>query len=171
MNVNTITIFTDGGCEKNGQSNARASWAIAVYQGTILLTTSSALLVQGQYGDEVPTNMRAEELALLKAFEFLMVHDLTQVETPVHVWTDSEVGYKTITQWYQGWEIAKTVHKKANPVLVKEMMAAYRSVPVVVHHIKELGLKSHGPEPRDPAAKFVWVGNRVADRECEKLLK
>jgi ribonuclease HI len=165
----TITIFTDGGCVGNGSkdtSKTKAVWAFIVYDGQTEVARSSGYLRQGEYGDEVPTNNRAEYMALLRAFEWIKENGGDSFSRRVTVWTDSNLACQTINLWYEGWERRGTLHKIKNLTLVKELIAAYRSVPTKVKHCK-----SHQSYPTDPHDQFIWLGNNEADSLCRKLLE
>lgn len=96
----TIDIFIDGACKNNGMSTARAAYACHFpkypqYNKSMKLSGPKQ------------TNNRAEYSALILAHRqaALLFADLPHlVERKLEIYTDSELLYKTVTLWLDGWK-------------------------------------------------------------------
>lgn len=89
----TISIYTDGACSNNGQSNPQGGW------GAVLMNSQgNRLKIAGKLQGNTITNNRAELTAVIKALEALkrIAH--------VELTTDSEYVQKGATEWLSGWK-------------------------------------------------------------------
>lgn len=89
----TISIFTDGACSNNGQSNPQGGW------GAVLMNDRGhRLKIAGKLQGDTITNNRAELTAVIKALEAL------KRPACVELTTDSEYVQKGATDWLSGWK-------------------------------------------------------------------
>ncbi|RPJ70292.1 MAG: hypothetical protein EHM20_15575 [Alphaproteobacteria bacterium] len=123
--INTIAVFTDGACAKNGQK--KSIGGIGVFFGPFDVRNVSEELPdtikQFFDDDEVSsraTNNKAELMAILKAL-FILKPDLEDKKI-VKVYTDSMYSIKCLTIWYKIWEKNNWVNSKGNAVLNKEII-------------------------------------------------
>lgn len=162
-----ITIFTDGGCTANGGKNPNASWSFVVFDNKEL-HRDSAKVVQGQYGNELPSNNRAEWTAILRSLEYI---EFVGINSDVTIYTDSMLAVRTINEWYDAWVAKNIVNKKVNPVLITTTMNLYKKLSngmsIVIKHCK-----AHQSEPNDKKSPewFIWNGNDICDKMCSMLL-
>lgn len=163
-----IMIFTDGGCTDNGGKNPSASWSFVVFNGKTELYRNSAKVVQGQYGDEAPSNNRGELTAILRALEYV---ESTDLRSDVTIYSDSNISVKTINEWYQTWVTKKVLHKHANIKLITPIMDLYNKLSAKLS-IKVSHCKAHQAEPSDKNSIewLIWKGNDVCDKMCSVLL-
>lgn len=160
-------IFTDGGCIDNGGKNPSASWSFVVFNNGSELYKNFAKVVQGQYGQELPSNNRAEWTAILRALEYIEFKD---IKADITIYTDSMLAVNTINKWYASWVAKNIVNKKANPVLITEVMNLYHKLSVG-HSIKVKHCKAHQSEPDKSSPDwFIWKGNDICDKLCTALL-
>jgi ribonuclease HI len=109
-------VFTDGACSGNPGPGGWA--AVHVHQGKVISRV---------FGHEdQTTNNRMELTALIAGFRML------DGETPVTIWSDSELCVKTINEWAQKWE-QRGWRRKGGPIknldLVRELFELARSRP------------------------------------------
>lgn len=98
----------------------------------------------------------------------------------VVIWTDSDYSIKCITQYIRKWMKSGWTTASGQPVKNKEFIeTAYKfytqlnvdMLRVELHHILELGLKSHDSRPSDELPEIVhivWEGNDAADTLATK---
>jgi ribonuclease HI len=102
----TVDIYTDGACPKNG-CGAQVG-GVGVYFGE----DDPRNISEKVQGDPV-TNNQVELLALVRALEYIALHK----DGAYQIFTDSIYGMKVCTEWRHGWK--KRGWKKADgkPVL------------------------------------------------------
>jgi len=111
-------LFTDGSCMPNpGQGGWGAVW---VKDGEV---------VEQRHGyDPDTTNNRMEMMALIEALKML------DLDADVHIYTDSQLCVRTLTEWAHGWA-ARGWKKKSGPIknleLVQEAYALVQERPNV----------------------------------------
>lgn len=83
--IESVVIYADGGCPRNGQSDAKMFYSFAVYVNDKLVHRAHVEDITG----EKQTNQVAEWLAVIKALEY-MVADPKRATLGVEVRSDSE---------------------------------------------------------------------------------
>ena len=132
-----LSIYTDGGCSRNGQANALgATGIVAVKDGQEVFAHSQSYLGT--------TNNRMEYRALIFAMQLAIKNNLPTVT----FYTDSNLLVETITKWMYGWE-QNGWQKKSSPKKIKNLD--------LVLHLWEL-------KRQLPTAHFLWVKGH-ADNE------
>lgn len=107
-----LTIAIDGACRRNGKPDCTASGGVFHYDPE---TRHSGVLYAYEYAS---TNQRGELLALLKALDFALSSD----ETDVAIVTDSEYIFNAMTkQWYSNWHFKGWVTAAGEPVKNKDI--------------------------------------------------
>lgn len=91
-----VEVFTDGACSKNGQVNARASWAFYFPEHKAL---SDAQRVPDE---ETQTNQRGELMAILEAVK-KAESSFPLRETELKIFTDSMYCKNCLTAWLPNW--------------------------------------------------------------------
>jgi ribonuclease HI len=130
-----LVCFTDGACSANGKKNAKAGFAV-VWPSAEEYNHSQRLL-----GD-LQTNNRAEYSAVIHALEQANQIIDPSGEKNLHIYTDSMLLIKTVTEWMGSWK--KNNWKKktgdqiiANLDLVKTLDEYISKRPnVTFHHVK-----------------------------------
>ncbi len=154
-------MFTDGGASDNGRAGCRASWAwIAVTPDGIVARGSGMVPL-------TPSNNRGELSAIGGAVAWID----SSGTTAATIVSDSKLSIDTLTKWVAGWLAEpKKLAKRKNldlivPIHEQLTRLAGRGVTVRFRHVN-----SHRAEPGDPEGRFLWRGNDIVDRECERLL-
>jgi ribonuclease HI len=99
-----MDVFLDGSCIGNGSKHAKGGYA-GVFPAQPALNFSEALR------SKPATNNKAEYMALIRA------HEIAPTRTPLVVYTDSMLLYKTFTQWLPGWKRRGWKKADGSPVL------------------------------------------------------
>ena len=167
--------FTDGGCIKNGKSNAVASFSALIEGATIrglvkpyeYKFIDENDLERGICNTEVkivPTNNRGEILGLIYGFLGLLIEGSCG---EINIWSDSKICVNTLLTWLPN-RIKKGTEKELKNydlvMIAWKLLELLRkqAITVNIHHIN-----SHTKEPPATAKKidkFVWKGNHMADR-------
>ncbi|MDC0366893.1 ribonuclease H family protein [bacterium] len=125
----TIVVYTDGACEKNGQEGAKAG--IGVFFGP-----NDSRNVSRPLAGEVQTNQRAELAAFLDALTILLAEVIKSApqkkaagtafailsgkaqptEFELNIYSDSTYCVKGWNEWLQGWVARKWKTSKKEPV-------------------------------------------------------
>ena len=105
----SLIVFTDGACTKNGTSKARASSATVwpfypELDGGFVLSN-----------DQLHSNNRGEYHAVIRAFEQADTIDPECHKTLV-IYTDSELLIKSLTMWLFGWKRNNWKKSNGDPV-------------------------------------------------------
>lgn len=154
MEVDSISVYTDGACKNNGKATAIAG--IGVYFGENDLRNVSERIPGKQ------TNNAAELRAIIRACEIVQKDMETKV---IHVHTDSEYAIKCATTYgsklqAQQW---KNKNKKIpNLELVKKLYILMSSFPNLhIHHVR-----AHTGRP-----DIHSVSNAHADRLANQAIE
>jgi ribonuclease HI len=112
--ADTLIIYTDGACPRNGKRFARAGYGVH-------FPSQPTRDVFGPLPGMVQTNQRAELTAILRAVE--LTNDIDGV---IEIRTDSMYSINCLTLWYQAWEAASWPFKK-NLDLIREIIDRCRA--------------------------------------------
>jgi ribonuclease HI len=94
--METIRVFTDGACSKNGKENAKASYACWFPEHKELSTS-------GRVPDDQPqTNNRGELMGILEAVKIIN-EKFNSNEVELVIYTDSQYSKNCLTAWLAGW--------------------------------------------------------------------
>lgn len=159
--VGALVVFTDGSCINNGSPSATGGFACVWPYNEEL--TGAWPLKDGT----TPTNNRAEFHAFLKACRDA---DKVDTETTVsakrtlHVFTDSELLVKTVTNFIPQWRKKGWVKKDGGPVMNLDLCQA------IAHAcdnraIKMEHVRAH-TDGTDPASVFNRQADELASRAC-----
>ena len=172
---NTIYVFTDGGCSKNGKANSKAGYSVvfSMDDDSILYEFNTTRLVVKD-----PTNNKAELSAIRYVFKTIVENsDLFENKTVI-VCTDSMYSINCLEKWYKGWikndwknskgervknqDIIKTIldYKKTIRESGKNVEIEFKHV---FSHIQE-------PVDKNSQAYFLWYGNNYVDKNIGKIL-
>jgi len=173
-----ITVAFDGGCIRNGKSNAKASY------GVFLRTPEGDQSISGVvnpcryvYEDDhvstqmwepvAPTNNRGEFLGFITA----LWHVLEENDADITIVSDSTYCLKTMTDWLPKWKKKGTAGGRLNYDLISIVDILLAKVKknnrVTLKHIN-----SHQKAPSDKSslAYELWFVNDSADKLAGSLL-
>lgn len=154
-----VHIFTDGAHSAKTKKSGFGVWFTPPHND---LSVSQSL-------PDGTTNQEAELTAIVTALDHsqsLVVHSAT----PITIWTDSDYSMKClllyVNKWRKhGWSTTSGSEVKHRE-LIEQGADLLQSLGnrVKLRHIKELGLESHQAPPTGTLTRFVWEGNRMADK-------
>lgn len=128
--MNTILLYTDGGCSGNP---GPGGWAYTV------VSEERELIKTGSGADAQTTNNKMELTAVIEALKTLLEQN-TYEGVPVHLYTDSQYVKNGITKWIFSWlrNGWKTSAKKPvkNRELWIELKRVSDALPVTWHWVK-----------------------------------
>lgn len=158
-NTNIITVWTDGGCLKNGKKGAIAG--VGVFFGDNDIRNISEKLP-----GVVQTNQRSEIQAIVRALEILHNN-----KNKIEIVSDSLYSIKCITVWSKSWIKNGWLTASKSPVKNKDLLER------AIELTKELNVSfkhvnSHKLPPFDTASRdyMIWHGNDRADFLASKAL-
>ena len=113
--METIRVFTDGACSKNGKEGAKASYAC-------WFPDHKELSKSGRVPDDQnQTNNRGELLAILEAVKIInSKFDPTTII--VEIYTDSEYSKNCLTIWLPGWVSSDWKTSSNTPVKNRDLI-------------------------------------------------
>jgi ribonuclease HI len=94
--MNVVEVYTDGACSKNGQKEARASWAFYFPDHTS--QSRSGRVPE----DEHQTNQRGELMAISEAVKQAEI-GFSVLEADLKIYTDSMYSKNCLTTWLPSW--------------------------------------------------------------------
>ncbi|WP_275287202.1 ribonuclease HI [Halomonas elongata] len=141
----TISIYTDGACSNNGQSNPQGGWGAVLMNGT-----GRRLKIAGKLQGDTITNNRAELMAVIKALEAL------KRPARVELTTDSEYVQKGATEWLSGWK--RRGWKTASKAPVKNA-DLWRRIDALLqtHAVRFHWVRGHDGHPENELADSLAV--------------
>ena len=160
--VGAMVVFTDGSCINNGSPTAIGGYAcVWPYDQQY---TGGWPLIDGQ----TPTNNRAEFHALLKATRDADIadppHDDPALNRTLHVFTDSELLVKTVTNYIPQWRKNGWVKRDGNPVLNLDLCQAI-ALACDRRAIRIQHVRAH-TNGNDPLSKFNRQADELANVAC-----
>jgi ribonuclease HI len=91
-----VEVYTDGACSKNGQKDAKASWACYFPEHKSLSKAERVPL------DQLQTNQRGELMAIAEAVK-IAESAFPLIETDLKIYTDSMYSKNCLTTWLTSW--------------------------------------------------------------------
>ena len=163
-------FFTDGACKGNQFTNGKASWGCVCTAG-ILKDQSWADALQTTMIENVearPTNIRAEGMALVCAFEKAI--GLAKYGISSRIFSDSKFWIDDMfTQYIPNW-VANSIPftKKKNSDLTTLLWSLYqKSLPTGLIQLVFVNAWHDRPEPTESYDKYIWIGNQKAEQAAE----
>jgi len=172
---NTIYVFTDGGCSKNGKANSKAGYSVvfSMDDDSILYEFNTTRLVVKD-----PTNNKAELSAIRYVFKTIVENsDLFENKTVI-VCTDSMYSINCLEKWYKGWIKNDWKNAKGEDVKNQDIIKNILTLKDNINsdnkkiEIKFNHVFSHTQEPDDKSSfkHFLWKGNNMVDENIKKIL-
>lgn len=171
-----LRIFCDGSCPKNGAADATASCGIVIiYKNEIIkgiykvVEPRKYMIDAGTlvtYDKEVPTNNRAELLALYYAI--VIANHAAICGNPVTIYSDSSYAIQTTTKWYPN-RLAKGIAGELENVDLLECIHHVRSDKYDIIHCRGHVVSRKGDGYNklelisDPISRLIAIGNAEAD--------
>ena len=131
--TDTLQVFCDGSCIRNGYWDARGGYAVVVMRGEHELYRYSATLKS----DETHTNQRAELSALAHAINYL-----AESNQSGDIYTDSNYSLQVLTTWAPKWSVKFWMKADNKPVLNQDIIQPLYDLWLVVkdtirlHHVR-----------------------------------
>ena len=152
--MSNIVVYTDGACSNNGRSNAKCSIGIHFSDNNLckLIDVGRSLNVP------IHTNNIAELTAIKEAIQMI---ESVNIDSYIHLYTDSEYSLNVLTKWYPQWVKKNKLSGKKNLKLIEETFKLYDNNPVFIHHIK-----AHTGNNDEHS-----IGNSIADKLATDALK
>jgi len=150
-----INVYCDGSTINNGKRYA--SGGIGVYFGP-----DHPLNVSEPFTQCIPTNQKAELVALTRAFSLLnnIMAQSPEDSYECHIYTDSEYSINCLTKWIPTWMANNWIKSDGKPVqnveFLKDLSSAYyrNRQKFKIHHIRA---HTH-------ATDIHSIGNQMADQ-------
>lgn len=164
------SIFCDGACRGNGSKHALGGWAWAYWPGAAVgePTTYRAERLTVPAPGLIPTNQRAELMALLEALRWWRG---SGGGGPVTIYTDSMYAINCASKWGPGWKRAAWKRASGEPLqnldLIKPLVDVWASgggkwrLQHVRGHQTGYGPEVHGNNWVDRAAVAGSMGQPV----------
>ena len=152
--MNNIVVYTDGACSNNGKKAAKCSIGIHFSENNTIKFKD----VSRSLNVPTPTNNIAELTAIKEAIQII---EANNIESYIHLYTDSEYSLNVLTKWYPQWLEKNKLSGKKNIKLIEETFKLYDRNPIFIHHIKaHTGYKDEHS-----------IGNSIADKLATDALK
>ena len=113
--METVRVYTDGACSKNGKEGSKASFAC-------WFPDHKELSKSGRIPDDQPqTNNRGELYAILQAVK-IVEENFPVEETKLEIYTDSQYSKNCLTVWLPGWIANGWKTSQNTPVQNKDLI-------------------------------------------------
>lgn len=167
-----LYVFTDGGCKKNGKSDAVAGYSVFFTdnEDSILYkfnTTKNIL--------KDPTNNKAELSGIKYVFQTIDENIDVFKNKNIVICTDSMYSINCIEKWAKNWQKNNWLNAKGEPVknqdIIKKIISLKEKLTDTVQ-IKFKHVFSHLKEPEDKSSLEykLWYGNKKVDDNINLLL-
>ena len=151
----TTNVYTDGACPNNGSKNARSS--IGVYfpeKNNVKLENISKPLQIDNHSNNV-----AELTAILEALKIIK---LSEIDLPIHLYTDSSYCRSILIEWYEKWVRNDLLHNKKNISIIQKTYGIYKGF----DNLKIIHVPAHTRNKDEHS-----YGNSIADQLARNALK
>jgi uracil-DNA glycosylase len=161
-----IVAFVDGAAAKNGSEDATAAWGAIIVCGDVMYTIQGIVETITEHGGKklVPTNNRAELMAMRDVFALVASEAFISAHgtRALLVAYDSAYAAGCIREWYEKWCKVPPREVKLNLDIIK-IAYDYKKRCEAARTIEWEHVKSHRVEPKDPRARYLWLGNARVD--------
>lgn len=169
---NTLYIFSDGNCRRNGKVGAKAGYSVFFSDDTsspYFKFNKTRLIISD------PTNNKAELSGIKYIYDIISQNeDLFKQNDNNIICTDSMYSINCIENWSKtwqknGWKNSKGEDVK-NKILIEEILEIKDSISDNVK-ISFKHIFSHSKEPanKDSLEWKLWNGNNIVDSNINKL--
>ena len=173
--ANSIYVFTDGGCSKNGKADSKAGYSVlfSTDEDSTLYEFNTTRLVVKE-----PTNNKAELSAIRYVFKTVLENINLFENKTVIICTDSMYSINCIEKWSKGWVKNNWKNAKGEDVknqdiikstlnLKDNITSSNKNIQIHFNHVF-----SHTQQPSDTTSLkyFLWNGNNIVDENIKKIL-
>lgn len=155
--VYTMKIYVDGGCRRNGRSDAVAAAAACIKNKW------GKYRIRARYITDDPTNQRAEITAIIMALELALAkykNDLDEMPLmDVEIFSDSRYAVNCMKTWIYKWCRNGWMNSAGNPVANRDLIEEASDLD---DQVKEIG-----------TVEYTWIPrseNEVADGACNRAM-
>lgn len=170
--LDTVYVFTDGGCTGNGEETARASYAFAIMAADRVYTFAAYVPMAELGGKYQTSNNRGELTAISHALDYIRKHTNSFTgNMKIQVISDSKYSIGCYTQWAYSWisDPKKAVGKKNLDIIFPTIATIQNLKQLCTIYWKHVN--SHQIViPSDPLDRFYWIGNDIVDKMCQEVL-
>lgn len=171
----TLYVFTDGGCSKNGKSDSKAGYSVvfSMDQDSPLYDFNTTRLVVKE-----PTNNKAELSAIKYVFKTIAENYDVFSGKRIIICTDSMYSINCIDKWSKTW--IKNAWKNAkgedvkNQDIIKNILdlktnidSSNKDIKIEFNHVFS---HTQAPDNVDSLKYFLWKGNNMVDENIKKIL-
>ncbi len=153
-----IRIYTDGACKGNNTKTNRIGGYgvyITTYEGGCFTHS-----IYGRLSEKIlPTNNRAEIMAMIKAFQWIKNMDFHPDNVDFDIYTDSELLFKTITKFMVNWDMNDPNPSFKNPDMIRILYRFNNYLAKKNYNIKFYHIRGHQKDTTIEA-----IGNNMADK-------
>jgi ribonuclease HI len=177
----TLYIFTDGGCKRNGNQNSKAAYSVFFTENQ---DSPFFQFNTSQHFTEEPTNNRAELSGILYIFKTIYENKTLFQNQHIIICTDSMYSINCIQKWSKNWLLNNWKNAKGKDVKNKELIeeilnyrndlqSASARQGDLQFNIKFQHIFSHTKPPSDKntLSYYLWFGNNKVDENINKLLE
>lgn len=165
LGAKTQVVFTDGSCFPN----KACPQSKGGYAASFALGTMKDIVIYGNLDNkkEYATNQRAEGMAIIKSFEYLLEHK--EEWDGCIVVSDSDFWIKMCETYMPSWAIHDKFDEKKNPDLTKKMWELYSTLTdeymktIQFRHIKSHGKDGWQNEMEGTYKYFCFINNKYVD--------
>lgn len=169
----TLYIFTDGGCSRNGKSDCKAGYSVIFTtdeESNLYDFNTTRLVVKD------PTNNKAELSAIKYVFKTISENTDLFKDKTIKICTDSMYSINCIDKWSDGWIKRDWKNAKGEDVKNQDIIKAIlefrkrigdQSIKVSFQHVF-----SHvqAPTQKDSLEYYLWNGNNIVDENIKEIL-
>lgn len=165
---NTIYVFTDGGCKRNGKENSKGAYAVYFTddKDSPLYTLNISSIITN------PTNQKAELLAIEKAYDIIKDNTFLFGTSNITIVTDSMYSINCVCKWSDSWlqNNWKTRNNEnvKNSDIIKRILQLKNEFP----QVKLQHTFSHTKKPKNENTHeyTIWYGNHHVDKMVNDVL-
>ena len=173
--TDTLYVFTDGGCTKNGKSSARAAYSVQFSDdpdSNLYNFNTTKLVVKD------PTNNKAELSAIRYVFKTVFENIDQFSNRTITICTDSMYCINCIDRWSvgwakNGWKNAKGEDVKNQDIIKsiietrKTIVESNKAISFVFQHVMS---HTQAPEDKTSLKYKLWEGNDTVDKNIQTAL-
>lgn len=171
----TLYIFTDGGCSKNGRPDCKAGYSVVFTtdEDSDLYDFNTTRLVVKD-----PTNNKAELSAVRYVFKTISENVESFTGKNIKICTDSMYSINCIDKWSDGWIKKGWKNAKGEDVKNQDIIKAIiefknrisqsgSSIKISFQHVFS---HTQPPDDKNSLQYYLWDGNRIVDENIQKIL-
>ena len=153
--TNNIIVYTDGACSNNGSLNALGGIGVYFSERNYKKYDN----ISKKLDIKKSTNNIAELIAILEALKMIKLNNYNNEK--IELYTDSHYCLKTLQTWYQKWIEEKTIDKRQNIDIIKNLYDNYYTK----MNVELIYIKAHTNKKDEHS-----IGNFNADKLATKSI-